>query len=109
MALWEMLLTTFGLMALSALTRSLFFLSDRQWQLPDMVERGLRYAPLAAISAVIAPDIFMSQGHVNAHWHDARYFAAAAALLWALWRRDMLGTIIVGMGVYLPLHLGLGW
>jgi branched-subunit amino acid transport protein AzlD len=25
------------------------------------------------------------------------------------WRRDTLLTIVVGMAVYLPLHLGLGW
>ncbi|GKS83045.1 hypothetical protein AVMA1855_02855 [Acidovorax sp. SUPP1855] len=25
------------------------------------------------------------------------------------WRRGILGTIVVGMVVYLPLHIGLGW
>jgi branched-subunit amino acid transport protein AzlD len=25
------------------------------------------------------------------------------------WRRDVLLTILAGMAVYLPLHLGLGW
>ncbi|PSJ20543.1 branched-chain amino acid transporter, partial [Halomonas sp. ND22Bw] len=25
------------------------------------------------------------------------------------WRRGVLGTMLVGMAVYLPLHLGLGW
>ncbi|MFP5443110.1 MAG: AzlD domain-containing protein, partial [Betaproteobacteria bacterium] len=25
------------------------------------------------------------------------------------WRRGILGTIVVGMTVYLPLHIGWGW
>ena len=25
------------------------------------------------------------------------------------WRRDVMATIVVGMAVYLPLHIGFGW
>lgn len=109
MSTWEMLLAVAGLVAISALSRSLFFLSDRDWRLPPMVERALRYAPLAAIAAVITPDIFLDQGKFGTAWNNPRYFAALAALAWALWRRDMLGTIVVGMAVFMGLRLGLGW
>ena len=44
---------------------------------------------------------------------DARLFAAAAGVAYFFWRKGagqvVLGTIVVGMAVYLPLHLGLGW
>ena len=42
-------------------------------------------------------------------WQDARLFAAAAGAAWYAWRRDILGTIAVGMAVMLPLRIGLGW
>jgi len=106
---WEMLLVTAGLVAISALSRSVFFWSQREWQLPALVERGLRYAPLAALRAVVAPDIFLTQGHWQPSWHDPRLAATVAAVLWAAWRRDMLGTIVVGMAVFLGLKFGLGW
>ena len=51
----------------------------------------------------------MTQGHLVAHWQDARLVAAPCAAVWAWWRRDMLTTIGVGMAVYLALKWGLGW
>ena len=42
-------------------------------------------------------------------WQDARLFAAAAGAAAYSWRRDVLVTIVAGMAVYLPLHIGLGW
>lgn len=105
----EMVLAVLGLIAISAITRSLFFLTDQPWRLPPLVERGLRYAPLAALSAVVAPDIVLTQGQWAPTWQDARWYATAAAMAYAAWRRDMLGTIVVGMAVLLPLKLGLGW
>ena len=105
----DMVVAVIGLAAVSALTRSFFFLSDRTWRLPPLVERGMRYAPLAALAAVVAPDVLLTQGHWDPTWRDARWYAAAAAAGYAAWRRDMLGTIAVGMAVLLPLKLGLGW
>jgi branched-subunit amino acid transport protein len=42
-------------------------------------------------------------------WQDARLYAAVAGVAAYFWRRDVLITILGGMAVYLPLHLGLGW
>ena len=106
--LWTVL-TVLGMMAITVLTRSLFFLSDRPWKLPGWAQRGLAYAPIAALAAVIVPEIVMSQGHLIATWKDARLFAVAAGAAWYAWRRGVLGTIVSGMAVYLPLHIGLGW
>jgi branched-subunit amino acid transport protein len=83
--------------------------SSKPWTLPGWAQRGLHYAPIAALSAVIVPEMVMTQGQLIATWQDARIFAVLAGLAWFYWRRDLLGTIIVGMAVYLPLHVGLGW
>lgn len=106
---WDMALAVLGLVLISAVTRSFFFLGEQPWVLPDWAERGLKYAPLAALAAVVFPEVLMSQGQVPQTWLDARYVAAPVAMLWAWWRRDMLTTIAVGMAVYLGLRLGLGW
>ncbi|MBE2261441.1 MAG: AzlD domain-containing protein [Burkholderiaceae bacterium] len=110
--LWT-LAVILGLGAVSVLTRCFFFLSDRPWHLPHWAQRGLQYAPIAALSAVIVPEIVMANGALIATWQDARLYAAAAGAGFYFWRRGqgqaVLGTIVVGMAVYLPLHLGLGW
>lgn len=106
----EFLLTIAGLTVITVVTRSFFFLSDRELVLPDWVKRGLRYAPLAALAAVVVPEIVMSHGRLVAEpWLDARLYAAAAATGYFFWRRGILGTIVTGMAVLLPLRLGLGW
>jgi branched-subunit amino acid transport protein len=106
-------LTIAGITVITVLTRAFFFLSSRELPMPAWVERGLAYAPLAALSAVIAPEILMTQGHFLTTWQDARLFATAAGAAFFFWRKHagqpVLGTIVVGMVVFLALRLGLGW
>ncbi|MEO8938278.1 MAG: AzlD domain-containing protein [Burkholderiaceae bacterium] len=101
--------TILAMTAITIVTRSLFFLSNRPWTLPGWAQRGLHYAPVAALAAVIAPESVMAQGHLITTWQDARLFAIAAGVACYVWKRDVLGTIVAGMAVYLPLHIGLGW
>lgn len=98
-----------GLAAVTVLTRCFFFISSKPWGLPHWAQRGLQYAPIAALSAVVIPEVVMTQGQLIATLADARVFAALAGGAAYFWRRDVLATIVVGMAVYLPLHLGLGW
>jgi branched-subunit amino acid transport protein len=98
-----------GLALITVLTRSFFFLSSKPWSLPHWAQRGLQYAPIAAMSAVVVPEIVTVQGELVSTWQDARLFAAAVGAGAYFWRRDVLVTIVAGMAVYLPLHLGLGW
>ena len=101
--------TILGLAVVTVVARGFFVLTRRELPLPAWLERGLRYAPLAALSAVVVPEILMTQGHLVDTWRDARLFATAAAVGWFVWHRGMLGVIVVGMAVFLALRLGLGW
>jgi branched-subunit amino acid transport protein len=107
------LATIAALACISVLTRSFFFVSSREWKLPDWAQRGLRYAPIAALCAVIAPEVVMRQGHLIDTLRDARLYAVLAGLLFFFARRGkgqaVLGAIVSGMAIYLPLHVGLGW
>jgi len=106
--LWT-IATIIGMACVTVITRSFFYISSKPWKLPAWAQRGLHYAPIAALSAVVIPEIVMTQGHLIDSWKDARLFAVATGVLWFYWRKGVLGTIIAGMAVYLPLHLSLGW
>lgn len=109
--LWTVLVIV-GLTVITVLTRSCFS-SRTPWQLPSWMQRGLQYAPIAALAAVIVPELVMTQGQFIHTWQDARLFATVAGAAWFFWHKGqgqaVLGTIVLGMAVYLPLHLGLGW
>lgn len=110
---WWTLAVIVGLTGVTVLTRCFFFISSTPWSLPRWVQRGLQYAPIAALAAVIAPEVLTVQGHLIASWQDARIFGVVAGALWFFWQRGrgqaVMGTIATGMAVYLPLHLVLGW
>ena len=98
-----------GLAGVTVLTRSFFFISSEEWSLPDWAQRGLQYAPIAAMAAVVLPEVLMHQGQFLQTWMDARWMGAAVGAAVYFWRRDVLLTIVAGMLAYLPLHLVLGW
>ena len=98
-----------GLALVTVLTRGFFLLADRELPLPGWLRLGMRYAPLAALAAVIAPEVVLSGGHLIATWRDARLFAVLAATAYYLARRGILGTIVTGTLVMVALRTGLGW
>ena len=98
-----------GLAGVTVLTRSFFFISSEEWSLPDWAQRGLQYAPIAAMAAVVLPEVLLQQGEFLQTWMDARWMGAAVGAAVYFWRRDVLLTIVAGMLAYLPLHLVLGW
>lgn len=109
MSATEAFTTIVGLAIITVLTRAFFLLSERELVLPGWVQRGLRYAPLAALTAVVVPEVVIAQGHLIDTWKDARLYAVAASMAYYFWRRGILGTILAGMAVLVPLRLGLGW
>jgi len=109
MTTWEAMIAVTGLTVITIVTRGFFFLTEREVPIPAWLRQGLRYAPLAAMAAVVVPEVVMLQGQLITTWQDARLFAVAAGAAWFWWRRGILGTILVGMAVLLPLRLGLGW
>lgn len=106
---FDALLAIAGLTAITVVTRCFFIAPDRELPLPDWVRRGLRYAPLAALAAVVVPEVVMTQGQLLHTWKDARLYAVVASTAWFFWRRTLLGTILSGMAVLVPLKLAFGW
>ena len=106
-------LITLGLACVTVIARSFFFIAEKDWALPGWAQRGLQYAPIAALAAVIVPEVVMAHGTLIHTWRDARLYAVATGLVFFHWRRGaqqaVLGTIMSGMVVYLPLHILAGW
>ena len=109
MSSWEAVLAILGLAVITVSTRGFFLYPDRDLPLPAWLKQGLRYAPLAALVAVIAPEIMMQQGHLITTFKDARLYATLAATAYFFWRRGILGTIVTGTLVMVALRTGLGW
>ena len=106
---FEILLTIVGMAAVTLLCRAFFLLPQQELPMPNWLREGLRYAPVAALAAVVAPEIVMTQGHLIHTVRDARIFGAVAGLALYALRRDLLATIVGGTAVMLALRFGLGW
>jgi len=109
MSTWEAALTIVGLALVTVLTRSLLMLPREEVPIPAWAKRALKYAPLAALVAIIVPEVLLTRGVLIATLADARLIGAAVGLAYYFWKRGILGTIVVGMAVFLPLRIGLGW
>ena len=109
MSTWETVLAILGLAIITIGTRGFFLYPDRELPMPTWLKQGLRYAPLAALAAVVAPEIVMTQGHLMTSLADARIYATLAATAYFYWRRGILGTIVTGTLVMVALRTGLGW
>jgi len=98
-------LAIFGMMCVTTLTRALFLIGGERTVLPERVQRMLRYAPAAALAAVVLPDVLSTPDGLSFALSNHAFYATVAGLGWFLWRRTMLGTIVVGMVVFTVLRL----
>ena len=109
MSPWMTVAAIAGLTAVSVVTRGFFLIPDREVPIPGWLREALRYAPLAALVAVLLPELAMTGDHLIATWKDARLYATASGILVFVTTRSLLGTILAGTAVLLALRLGLGW
>jgi len=98
-----------GLALVTFVTRGFFLFSSQEWSLPSWAQRGLQFAPVAAMAAVVVPEIVLVQGQFLSTWMDARWMGAMVGAAVYFWRKNVLYTILAGMLTYLPLHLLLAW
>ena len=95
------LIVGMGLVTLG--TRGFFMFWGDRVQMPEIILRSIRYAPLAAIVAILAPEILMPVGATQIsqfNWALPQIWAGLAAFVVFSWLRTMLPTLIIGMLVY---------
>lgn len=92
--------------AATHIPRGSFIVIGERARLPPLVQEALRYAPAAALAAIITPDLLVVDDAFNPF--NAKLAAAACAIAVALkWRNPWL-PFIVGMGALLLMRNGLG-
>jgi branched-subunit amino acid transport protein len=98
-----------GMSLVTLLTRAFFLFADESFKLPAWLERALVYAPIAALSAVIAPEVFVVDHHFIASLWNAKLIASLCCVIFFYAKRkhspSVLQIIVLGLFVYLPLHL----
>ena len=109
MTTWQTIVAIAGLTVVSIVTRGFFMFPRRELPIPPWLREALRYAPLAALVAVLLPELAMTGDHLIATWRDARIYATATGILVFCTTRSLLGTILAGSAVLLALRLGLNW
>ena len=99
-------LTIFLLAVSTILTRGCAFsLFGNGMKLPPKVQHALRYAPAAALAAIVAPDLMLSGGAVSLSWMNPKLMAGLGAALFFVTTRHLLGTIVVGMALFTLLRM----
>ena len=78
-------------------TRLSFILLLDRIKVPDWFRRGLRFVPVAVLSAIILPELTSPAGSLSLTWRNPQLAAGAVAILVAWRTKNMLLTILAGM------------
>ena len=86
-----------GMALVAFFTRAVFVLPGSRLRLPATAERVLRYAPAAAIMAIIVPELAFTHGALSVSIENPRLVAGLVAFGIAAATRSILLTIAGGM------------
>lgn len=84
---------------LTFLTRLSFIALHGRVILPEWFTRALTFVPVAVLSAIILPEILVTNDALNLALLNPRLVAGVVALLIAWRTKNVWATIVVGMGV----------
>ena len=73
-------------------------------EMPARLQQALRYVPPAVLSAIIFPEVLLIGGHVNISLENPRLLAGVLAAFVAWRTKNVVLTIVVGMGTLLVLQ-----
>jgi branched chain amino acid efflux pump len=101
-ALW---LTFLCIGVLTYAIRLSFILLFGKMMMPSFLMRALRFVPVAVLSAIILPALFLDGSRLNLSLGNARLIAGILAAVVAWRTKSALLTIVVGMVGLWVLHL----
>ena len=68
-----------------------------RYEIPTTMRRALHYVPPAVLSAIIFPELFLREGHLDLSLGNSRLLAGLVAIAVAAWTKNSLLTILFGM------------
>ena len=98
-------LAMIGLGILTFLLRFSFIALLERWQAPLIVQRALRFVPIAVLTAIIIPGLVLHNDILNLRPDNPRLLAGLVAILVAWKTKNVLITIVAGMAVFWLLQL----
>lgn len=91
-------LITLLLGSLTYFGRASFILFFSHWEMPDWFQKALRFVPVAAFSAIVAPAILRPDGDIiDLSFTNLKLISALVAIVVAYFSRSIIVTIIAGM------------
>ena len=99
--LW-MTILIIGLLTLSIRLSFIVFMGKAQ--ISPLLQQALRFVPVAVLSALIAPALFLPKGELDLSPWNARLIAGIIAIIVAWRTKNVLLTIAVGMASLLLLQ-----
>ena len=90
-----------GLGILTFLIRFSFIALLDRWQTPPLVQRALRFVPVAVLTAIIVPELMLlPNGEFNPNLLNPRLLAGIVAVIVAWETKNVILTIVIGMIVF---------
>jgi branched-subunit amino acid transport protein len=76
-----------------------------KFEVPEMMRRALHYVPPAVLSAIVFPEVFLSNQQLDLSLGNHRLLAGLVAILVAYFTKNTLITILAGMIALVLLQL----
>ena len=92
-----------GMAVVTFVSRSFFILLGNRIKVSEWGLEAIRYAPLAALIAILAPEIFLPLGASSVMEFDLRLpniWGGMAAMIAFYFSKKMIPTLVIGMAVY---------
>ena len=101
----EQLLLIFGMVLVTFGVRYGVLAMSGRLRFSERVEEGLRFVPVAVLTALCTPILFKPEGSWLLSFDNSHLVAGVFAVIVAAISRHLLLTIILGLGLFLTLHL----
>ncbi len=95
----------FGLTLITFISRGFFLLVGERIKLSETLQNALRYAPAAALVAIIAPELFFAQGSGDLEFNSPYLWGGICSIIAFGLTRSMLLTIILGVLAFTAIRL----
>lgn len=93
--MYPLIVCILGMAAVTALTRVFPILWLSQKSLPKAVNIWLSFIPVTVLSALVAPEILLTNGSLNLN--SPMVYATIPTILFGYLTQNFLGTVLVGM------------
>ncbi|NJL02643.1 MAG: AzlD domain-containing protein [Spirulinaceae cyanobacterium RM2_2_10] len=97
-------------MAIATFTiRYVMFAASHRFTLPPTLLRALRYVPPVVLTAIVVPEVLLSEGGLQLSFGNARLVGAIAAIAVGTGTQNLLLTIVLGMAAFFGWQAVLTW